>query len=127
MQYVIAKDKQGRWQASMRLPTGDGSLESVARGLTKAEATVAAARASAAGAAATPNATARKQARKAAIVGKLAAVAANPVLAKALRSGGLALAETVASTLPGGAMAVKVLKYAAKFGPAKRLLGKLLG
>lgn len=127
MQYVISKDKQGRWRASLQLPTGDGSLESVAKGLTKAEATILAARTAAAGAVATPGDAARKQARKAAIVGKLAQVAANPVIADALRKGGLALAETVASSLPGGAVALRVLKFAAKYGPAKRLLGKLLG
>lgn len=120
MRYVITKQPNGMWQAALALPGGDGSLAAVAQGLSKAEATVAAARTAARGG------IAAKSPNKVRAIAALATAAATPAIRDALRTHGLEAAKAAAQSVPGGAMVVKALELAAKYGPAKRLLKKLL-
>lgn len=126
MQYLISKRPDGTYQAAMRLPAGDGSLQSVAKGLSAAEATIKAARVATGKANANGTMPAQVAAKKARTVAALAKVAANPVLRDALKSGGLEAAKAAASFLPGGALALKALDLAQKFTPAKKLLSRFL-
>jgi len=126
VQYLITRKADGTYQAAMRLPTGDGTLQAVAKGLSAAEATVKAARAASGKAAAKGTEPAQVAAKKARTVAALAKVAANPVLRDALKSGGLEAAKAAASFLPGGALALKALNLAQKFTPAKKLLSRFL-
>lgn len=126
MRYVVQRNKDGTFSAAMQLPVGDGTLQSVAKGLTAAEATVKAARTvnRTANAAQTP--AAATAAKKANTVAALAKVAANPTLKAALKAGGIEAAKAAASFIPGGTLALKALDLAQKFGPAKALLSKFL-
>ena len=126
MQYLIKRNPNGTYSAAMRLPTGDGSLAAVAKGLSAAEATIKAARAANGKAAQAGTPQAAIAAKKANTVAALAKVAANPVLKEALLSGGLEAAKAAAAFIPGGSLALKALDLASKFGPAKKLLGKFL-
>jgi len=117
MQYVLTKNPDGTWQAALHLPRGDGTLSSVAQGITKAEATVKAARVAVSHGQA-PN--------KAKAIAALAKAAALPMVRDLLKTQGLAAAEAAASAIPGGGAVVAALKLAAKYGPAKRLLGRLI-
>lgn len=126
MRYVVQKNKDGTFSAAMQIPVGDGSLASVSKGLTAAEATVKAARTVNRTASATGTLAASTAAKKANTVAALAKVAANPTLRSALKAGGLEAAKAAAAFIPGGSLALKALDLASKFGPAKKLLGKFL-
>jgi hypothetical protein len=116
VRYVIAKQGDGTWRAAMELPHGDGTLQAVATGLSKAEATVKAAR----GMQATG-----KSPKKSLLAKGLAQAASNPAIRDALKNYGMEAAQAAAASIPGGTLALKALKVAAKYGPAKRLLSKL--
>lgn len=120
MRYVLSKQPNGMWQAALALPAGDGTLAAAAQGVTKAEATVAAARV------AQKTGLAAKSPNKAAAIAALATAAATPAIRDALKEGGIQAAKLAASFIPGGSTVVKALELAAKYGPAKRLLSKLL-
>lgn len=118
MKYTLQKQPDGKWRASLELPAGDGTLTGVAQGLSKAEATIAAARLVSKHPQAPKN--------KSAAIQAIASAAKNPAVRQALIDGGLKAAETAAAAIPGGAAVVSALKLAAKYGPAKRLLQRLL-
>jgi pectin methylesterase-like acyl-CoA thioesterase len=131
VKYVITKKKDGTYQAAMLLPAGDGSVSAIGKGLSAAEATVAAARAAKGKLAASPAAQsapaqAAAAAKKANTVQVLAKVAQNPTIKSALLQGGLEAAKAAASFIPGGGLALKALDLASKFGPAKKLLSSFL-
>ena len=130
MKYVISKKADGTYQAAMLLPTGDGSVSAVGKGLSAAEATIKAARAARGKLAASPAAAvspaAQQAAKKANTVQVLAKVASNPTIKSALLQGGIEAAKAAASFIPGGSLALKALDLAQKFGPAKKLLSSFL-
>lgn len=117
MRYIVQKLPDGRFEASLMLPSGDGSWAAISQGISQAEALKKAATV-ARGAGKSPN--------KAKAITAIATAAANPDIRNLLKTQGLKAAEEFAKTLPGGGLAVQALKLAAKYGPAKRLLGKLL-
>jgi hypothetical protein len=119
LRYQLIRRKDGQWQAALLLPEGDGSFASVAKGLTKAEATVKAARAM-------QQSQPKAPPNKTEAVKNLARAAATPAIREALKAGGLAAATAAAAAIPGGGAVVQALKLAAKYGPAKRFLSKLL-
>jgi len=133
MDYVLKKHKDGTFQTFLALP-GRGDLKSAATGVSRAEATIKAARglyaktANAANAA--PPGPAKKAAvtkrRKAAVALAISKAAANPAIRAALKNGGLQAAELAAAAIPGGAFAVKAIKIAQKFAPARRLFAALV-
>lgn len=118
MRYTLARQSDGKWRASLELPAGDGSLAAVAQGLTKAEATIKAAR--------TLQRHPDAPKNKSGAIKALAAAAKNPLIRAALTDGGIQAAKLAASAIPGGAGVVKALELASKYGPAKRLLARLL-
>lgn len=124
MQYILKKHANGQWQAALLLPQDGGDLAAIGRALSKSEATVNAARV-AVKAAPTTSKPAQTR-KKAALASALAKTAANPILRSALRSGGIEAAKAIASTLPGGSLALKALDMASKFKPAKAFLRKLI-
>lgn len=118
MRYQLAKRRDGTWQAALLLPEGDGSLAAVATGLSKSEATLKAARVA--------TATGKAPVNKTKAVALLATAAGNPIVREALKAGGLKAAEAAASLIPGGGAIVAALKLAAKYGPAKKFLSRLV-
>ena len=117
VKYILEKQPDGTWRASLHLPAGDGSFAAVANGISKAEATQKAAGvAKAAGHG--PN--------KSQAVLQLAKAAAIPEIKNLLKEQGLAAATAAAQMIPGGAAVVTALRLAAKYGPVKRLLSKLI-
>jgi hypothetical protein len=132
MDYVLKRHKDGTFQMFLALP-GRGDIQSAAKGATRAEATVKAARQlygkSAAAAEAAPpaqKAEAEKKRKKAAIALAVAKAASNPAIRSALKTGGLAAAELAASAIPGGAIALKAVRLARKFAPARKLFAALI-
>lgn len=132
MDYVLKKHKDGTFQAFLALP-GRGDLQSAATGVSRADATIKAARGlygKAAQAAKTAPPDQKKTAvtkrRKAAVALAISKAAANPAIRAALKNGGLAAAELAASAIPGGAFAVKAIKIARKFAPAAKLFKALI-
>lgn len=119
MKYHLSKTPNGQWQAVLVLPAGDGSLQAVAQALDKFEAL---------GKAATVATAHGQSPAKAKAIATLAKGAAlvTPALRDVIRSQGLEAAKTAAMAIPGGGAVVAALNLAQKYGPAKRLLGKLL-
>lgn len=119
VKYHLAKNAAGQWQAVLELPAGDGSLQAVAQSLDRFEALHKAAKV------AQKHGTSPAKARAVAVLAKGAA-ALTPGLRDMLRTQGLEAAKTAAMAMPGGGVVVAALNLAQKYGPAKRLLGKLL-
>lgn len=119
MQYVITPMPGGKWRASLHLPSGDGSLSAVAHGINKAEATYKAAKIAKA------HGQAPNKSQAISILAKGAAQV-SPAVKDILKSQGLEAAKAVVSTLPGGGAVMAALNLASKYGPAKRLFGRLL-
>lgn len=119
LRYQLIRRKDGQWQAALLLPEGDGTFASVANGMSKAEATVKAARQM-------QKSQPKAPPNKSAAVLNLAKAAATPAIRAALKEGGLAAATAAAGLIPGGGAVVKALQLAAKYGPAKRFLSRLL-
>lgn len=117
MKYIIEKTPDGRWRAALHLPQGDGSFAAIADGISKAEAT---------GKAAAVAHKSGNSPNKAKAVLALAKAAAVPEIKNLLKEQGLAAATAAATMIPGGGAVVAALRLAAKYGPAKRLLGRLI-
>lgn len=119
MQYVITRKDDGTFSAALHLPAGNGTLAAVAEGITKAEAMHKAAKVATA---------ANHGPNKAEAVSILAkgAAAATPMIKDLLKTQGLEAAKAAASMVPGGGAVMAALSLASKYGPAKRLFGRLL-
>lgn len=132
MNYIIAKQPDGSYQTILLTPSGQGAK---GHGPTKAHSVLNAVQNGG-------EKLAMSAPAKAKIVAALAQAAATPsivdaiknqaiesgkdLLKEGLKTAGLEAAKAAASIIPGGGMVIKALELASKYGPAKKLLSKLL-